>query len=177
MNRRLGVALLAGMAVLSANGEDTAFHKSTIYDSRGKILKVDLSFASGERIIRVVQRDKKKSIVAQIPFDAIEKVSYGHSKRHRVKEGRQTMAATVPCVGLECVIVAPADVVIGAIGGAQMATTSKDHWLYIGYTDIRGSKELVLQLDKSEYKAVLSAAKDHTGKDVEILPEGADALK
>jgi hypothetical protein len=70
------------------------------------------------------------------------------------------------------VIVAPVDVAIWAVGGAQMATTSKEHWLYIGYTDLRGSKELVLQLDKSEYKAILSAAKDQTGKDIEILPEG-----
>src|SRR5438876_452913 len=103
MNRPLGFVLLATMTILSANCQDIVFHKSKITGEGAKKRKkqrsVDLIFASGERTIRVVQRDKKKSVIVQIPFDALEKVSYGYSKHHRIRDGFQTIQESCPAGG------------------------------------------------------------------------------
>ena len=102
----------------------------------------------------------KKSVFAQIPFEAIENVTYGYSKNHRWEEGSQVMIFPVPN---------PISVIIG---GLVMLSKEKKHWLYVDYNDPAGvSTELVLRLDKSEYQRVLAAVKAQTGKDVEMLPE------
>jgi len=87
-----------------------------------------------------------------IPYGSIEKLSYEQASRHRVKEGAIVMIAS-----------------LGA-GGVVMLTKSKSHWLYVDYKDSSGSgKNLILKLDKSEYKSVLSALHEQTGKEVETL--------
>jgi hypothetical protein len=170
MNRYVGIALLVGMAAASVVGEDAVFHKSTIFDSHGKERKVDLVFLSENK--GMVVREKT-TIVANIPFGVIDKVAYGYSKRHRVSEGAQVAAAPtlIPCVGLECLVVAPVEAVVILTGVGLMLTKEKKHWLYVNYKDAGASKQLVLKLDKSEYQKVIAATKAQTGKDVEILPE------
>jgi hypothetical protein len=47
-----------------------------------------------------------------------------------------------------------------------MLTKSKSHFLTVEYHEGTASKELVLRLDKSEYRDILATAKEQTGKDV-----------
>ena len=151
MNRLLSLILFAGMTAGLAAGEDIVFRKSKILDSKEKERKVDLVFLETDRAIVVRQ---KKSVLAQIPFDAIEKVEYGTSKHHRIDEGFPTH----PILLIPGVIV--------------MLTKGTKHWLYIDYKDPEGvGAELVLRLDKSEFQKILVTVKSQTGRDVELLPE------
>lgn len=158
MNRYVRIALLAGMAAALAAGEDVVFHKSQIFDSHGKEHKVDLVFL-GDNSAMVVR--EKTTIVANIPFSVIDKVAYGYSKRRRLTEGAAVML-------YPNVLLIPVDLLVGS---ALMFTKEKKHWLYVDYKDTAASKQLVLELDKSEYQKVIAATKTQTAIDVEILPE------
>lgn len=164
MNRYVHFTLLVGIAAATAAGEDVVFHKSTIFDSHGKEHKVDLLFMSENKAM--VEREKT-TIIAYVPFGAIDKVAYGYSKRHRVKEGAQIMEPR--CADpLSCGVMIPAGLLFGS---GVMLSKEKKHWLYVDYKDAGGPKQSVLRLDRSEYQNVIAAIKAQTGKDVEMLPE------
>src|SRR5579862_3626054 len=164
MNRYVHITLLAGMAASSAAGNDVVFHKSRTFDNHGKEHKVDLVFL-GDYKAMVVR--EKTTIIANIPFGAIDKVAYGYAKNHRIGEGGTIMSAGC-CPGLASIVTLPAGVLVG---GGVMLTKEKKHWLYVDYKDAGGAKESVLMLDKSEYQKVITAIRAQTGRDVEILPE------
>jgi hypothetical protein len=158
MTRRIGLstAFLVALAS-SATAEDVTFRKSKIADAKAKERKVDLIFEGDGKAIALRQN---KTAVAIVPDSAIDQLAYGYSKRHRVKEGGQVM--------LSGGILWPAALVSGSV---MMLTKTKSHWFYIDYTDVSGPRQLILRLDKSEYQKILEAAKAHTGKAVDILPE------
>lgn len=124
MHRYISIALLVGMAAATAAGEDVVFHKSTIFDSHGKEHKVDLMFM-GENKAMVVR--EKITIVANIPFGAIDKVAYSYSQRHRVKEGAEVIGDaakdSVTPLGL---VTLPVGLLFGS---GAMLTKEKKHWL------------------------------------------------
>jgi hypothetical protein len=62
-----------------------------------------------------------------------------------VKEGAQTMIGGLNGIG--SIVTLPVAVVAGAV---LMVTKAKSHWFYIDYTDVSGSHEMILRLDKSE---------------------------
>ena len=166
MNLYVRITLLTCMAAASAAGDDVVFHKSAIFDSHGKEHKVDLLFM-GENSAMVVR--EKTTIVANIPFAAIDKVSYGYSKRHRIREGAEVATIRpLACGGLDCVVTTPASILFGS---GVMLTKEKKHWLYVDYKDAGVPKQAVLKLDNSEYQKVIAATKTQTGRDVEMLPE------
>lgn len=165
MNRCMRLVLWAAMAAASAAGADVVFHKSKVFDSHGKDNKVDLVFLSDKRAM-VVRRNV--SSLTEIPYDAIDKVAYGYSQRHRVKEGAGVIIDSCGAALPLSIITCPAGV---AGGPVVMLTKSKNHWLYVDYKDAFGSRQLVLMLDKSEYQTIISTTKAQTGKDVEALPE------
>ena len=110
---------------------------------------------------------QNQTLLTYIPYTAIDNLAYGYSMRHRLKEGSELMSAG-GCGGVPCFALIPIDV---AARAGVIATSSKSHWLQVEYTDERGPKQLALKLDKSEYEAIVSAAKSETGRDVEALLE------
>jgi hypothetical protein len=54
-------------------------------------------------------------------------------------------------------------------GAIVMLTKSKSHWLYIDFHEQNTSKNIVLRMDKNDYKQIIDAVKTHTGKEVEYL--------
>jgi hypothetical protein len=91
MSQYLALIFLVLLAATSVAGEDAVFHKSRIFDRRGKERRVDLVF-SGQNSALVVR--EKTTVVVKIPFGTIEKVTYtplhtcegrwtGHAERRR----------------------------------------------------------------------------------------------
>ncbi len=164
--------LIAACSVAApAAGKDAVFHHSKIFDSKGKERRVDLIFAS-DRKVMIVRQNRSKSAPTEIPFDAIGKVAYGSSKHRRVKEGRQVMASGIH--GGPLAYAGPLPLVTTAasilFGGVLMTTTTKSHWLHVDYQDRAEEKQLVLRLDGSEYKRIISTIAAQTGRNVEMLP-------
>jgi len=150
-------AVFAITLTASAGAQDVTFGKSKIADAEGKEHNVDLTFEASRKTIVLRQN---KAPIAFVPYSALDQLAYGYSKRHRVKEGGQIM--------LSGGILWPAAVVTGSV---VMLVKTKSHWFYIDYTDVSGSREVILRLDKSEYQKVLDTAKALTGKGVDMLPE------
>jgi len=143
----LAVVLILG-AVSVALGDDVEFRDVKLADARGKQADASLIFSDANKTItvRVADRD-----FVTIPYDKIDKFSYEYSKKHRITEGAIVMIAS-----------------LGA-GAVVMLTKSKSHWLYIYYHQAVDPSNLVLRMDKKNYKKILDAAKAHTGKQVEFL--------
>jgi hypothetical protein len=145
---RFLTALSLLIAVTSfAAAEDVVFHRTQVVDGKNHEAKAELVFSPTARIlsVRVVDR-----VVAEVPYDHIDKISYEYSKHHRVKQGAIIMAAS-----------------LGA-GSIVMLTKSKSHWLYVDYKDNGAPKTLVVRMDKKEYKDILTTAREQTGKEVAV---------
>jgi hypothetical protein len=141
----------------SAYGAEVAFRKTKMVDHKEKEVKVELVFDPDTKVLMV---RGPESVVAEIPYDAIDKVSYELSKHRRVKQGALIMAAS-----------------LGA-GAVVMMTKAKKHWLYVDHHKDGHPQTLTLQLDKKEYEEALAAAEAQTGKTVErLLPEKAEKEK
>ena len=112
-----------------------------------------------KRSARLIFSDNNKNLVVQvadrntvtIPYEQLDKFSCEYTKKHRVTQGAIVMVAS-----------------LGA-GAIVMLTKSKSHWLYIDYREQNAGKSIVLRMDKSEYKRILDAVKEHTGKEVAYL--------
>jgi len=164
MTPRAGLITAIAVALTASTpAKDIGFYKSKIPGTGGKEGKVDLVFQGDAKVIAVSQYGNS---IALVPYSAIEKLGYSYSKRHRVKEGVQAMIGGVNGIG--SIVTFPLGVVAGSV---LMVTKSKSHWFYIDYTDVSGSHEVILRLDKSEYQKILDTAKALTGKDVDMLPE------
>jgi hypothetical protein len=170
MNRIGSVLLAACLLAGSAAGEDVLFHKSRILDRRGREHKVDLVFMEGSKALAVRE---SAGVVTTIPYDAISKVTYSHTSRHRVKEGGQGLGSIQPCIDvLGCALIGPLDAAVLLASGGTMLTKEKRRWLDIDYQDPSGKAEATaVRLDKSEYDKILATMKALTGKDVEVIPE------
>jgi hypothetical protein len=122
-------------------------------DHKDKEVKVDLVFNPESRMVLV---RGSEAMVAEIPYDAIDKVSYEFSKHRRVKQGALIMVAS-----------------LGA-GAVVMLTKSKKHWLYVDHHKDGHPQTLTLKLDKKEYENALVVAEAQTGKRVERLVPGQE---
>jgi hypothetical protein len=151
--RRLLILVLAFVWTLPA--EDVAFQKVRMLVpewKKGRLVErqVDLVFTDGGGV-RVL---RKGAEIKSVPAANIDKISYDFAKRHRVAEGAIVMAAS-----------------LGA-GAVTMLTKTTSHWLAVEYHEANEPKLLTLRLDKSDYRAVISAAEARTGKKVEIATQG-----
>ncbi len=135
---------------------DTTFHGVKVTDAKGKQTNATLTFSDNSKklVVRVADQDFEA-----IPYDQLDKVSYEYTKKHRVAQGAMVMVAS-----------------LGA-GAIVMMTKSKSHWLYIDFHEQNVSKNLVLRMDKNQYKPVCEAVKIHTGKEVEFPKDGGDHAK
>lgn len=162
MNRVLSLAAtsLAKPAVCVAliitlvrvgHAEGTTFSKIK-YSSLKQPKEVDVILSITDSKILIKAKGKKGSgIDMEIPYSSIEAMSYELAARHRVAEGAAVMALS-----------------LGA-GAILMATKTKSHWLDIQYHEGDAKQLTVLQLDKSEYKAVIAALEAKTGKHIAVL--------
>jgi hypothetical protein len=54
------------------------------------------------------------------------------------------------------------------VGAVTMLTKTTSHWLAVEYHEANDPKLLLLRLDKTDYRAVISASEARTGKKVEM---------
>ena len=147
MNKLISLSFFVIVATGLSHAQ--SFHRTRMIDATGHEIPVDLEFDKRTQSLSV---KTLKAVVAEVPYGNIDKVSYEQASRHRVKEGAIVMIAS-----------------FGA-GGVVMLTKSKSHWLYVDYTPSGATaKQLIVKLDKTEYREVLNAAKEQTGRDVETL--------
>jgi len=147
MNQTFVVATVLVLAI--GVGQAQSFRKTRMVDGRGRELPVELIFDKERQILTV---KGLSASIAEVPYASIGTLSYEQASRRRVKEGAIVMLAS-----------------FGA-GGVVMLTKSKNHWLYIDYKDANDkTNNVTLKLDKSEYRLILNAAEEQTGKQVETL--------
>jgi hypothetical protein len=147
----------AMLAVLLSNAAQAAnvlaFHESRIVDRKQRQVHADLIFNHDTQSIVLRVAD---NTYAEVPYAAVDRLSYEFSRKHRVTEGAFVMVLWVPA------------------GVVVMLTKSKSHWLYVDYKQDGVPKQLVVRLHKKEYRNVLAAARTETGKEVaNILDAGA----
>ena len=137
-------------AVLSfAAAAEVTFTREKLADAKRQV-KCELTF-SGERNAVVVTVASRT--VAAIPYGQIRSFSYEYATHHRVKEGAIVMVAS-----------------LGA-GAIVMLTQSKTHWFTVNYVEGGATRELVLRLDKKDYRAVIDAARMKARREVRFVPE------
>lgn len=154
--RKIISALLTTLVVGSVSfAEETVFNVK-LPDVKGKQAEARLIFSDDNKnvAVRVADRD-----FVTVPYDQLDKFSYEYTKKHRVTQGAIVMVAS-----------------LGA-GAIVMLTKSKSHWLYIDYREQNAPKNVVLRMDKSDYKKIFEAIKTHTGKEVELLGDAKEKSK
>lgn len=140
----------------AGSAQDMAFRKTKVADAKGKQAPADLVFRQSKQCVEVSVAGHQ---IAEIPYSTIDKFSYEYTKQHRIKQGAVVMVAS-----------------LGA-GAVVMLTKSKSHFLTVEYRDGAAAKELVLRMDKSEYKTILDTVKAQTGKEVEFLADAGSKKK
>lgn len=141
--------LIVTLAISSLTfAEDANFRGVKLADAKGKQADATLSFndSAKDLVVRVADRD-----VVSVPYDQLDKFSYEYTKKHRITTGALVMVAS-----------------LGA-GAVVMMTKSKSHWLYVDYREQNVPKTMVLRMDKHDYKQIISAVPQHTGKEVQNL--------
>ena len=146
------IVLIATIAQRPAFGE--TFKKSKVIDNQGKEQPAEMEFDSEQKRLKVSAR---KTLLAEIPYAAIDKLEYEMAARRRVKEGAVVMIASL------------------GIGAVVMLTKSKNHWLYVNYKP--SDKQMTLKLDKGEYERILKVAAAQTGKTIVKLSPGTPQKK
>jgi hypothetical protein len=143
------LTLLLGIANISWS-EETVFGGIKLADGKGKQADARLIFSDANKnlVVRVADRD-----FVTIAYDQLDKFSYEYTKKHRITQGAIVMVAS-----------------LGA-GAIVMLTKSKSHWLYIDFHEQSTPKNIVLRMDKGQYKQIFEAVKAHTGKDVQFLED------
>jgi len=136
--------------------EETAFRGVKLADAKGKQAEASLIFSDNNKnvVVRAADHD-----VVTIPYEQIDKFSYEYTKKHRITEGAIVMVAS-----------------LGA-GAIVMLTKSKSHWLYIDFHEQGNPRNVVLRMDKNEYKKIFEAIQTHTGKQVEFIGEAGKSKK
>jgi len=137
-----------GVVASVATAADQAFQGTQMPDLKGKQIPVSLLFSENRRAIEASAGGR---LIAAVPYAAIDTISYEYTKRHRITQGAVIMVAS-----------------LGA-GAVVMLTQSKKHFLTIEFHDGTATKELVLRMDKSEYKDILTTAEVQTGKNVDFV--------
>jgi hypothetical protein len=145
MKQTMAVLLIVLSFVHASFAGDASFGGVKLADAKGKQTDARLTFNdSGKKlIVRVGDSD-----VLAAPYANLDKFSYEYTKKHRITQGAIVMIAS-----------------LGA-GTIVMLTKSKSHWLYIDYRDAGVAKQVVLRMDKGEYRKIMDAVKEHTGMEV-----------
>jgi hypothetical protein len=158
----LSIILLISLP--AAMAQEVTFSKAR-YSSvkQPKESDVDLSITASKIAIKSKNKSRSKgnpaeSVDMEIPFSAIDTMSYELASRHRVGEGALLMTAS-----------------LGA-GAILMATKTKSHWLAIESHEGEVKQVTVLRLDKSEYSRVISTLEDKTGRHIAVLDSKTSAL-
>jgi hypothetical protein len=159
---KIAVVLVVALASVADIGQAQTFHKTKMLNDNGKEVAVELCFdAEGHRLTV----KSHKSNVADVPYGAIDGLSYKQAAYHRAKHGAG--AVDIGCVDTPAVyLTCPASFGVVAV---LMLTKAKNHWFYVDYKQGGAAMKLTLQLGKSEYEQVLKTATEQTGKGVEIL--------
>ncbi|HYL64931.1 MAG TPA: hypothetical protein VE077_20135 [Candidatus Methylomirabilis sp.] len=140
----------------SAQAQEVTFHK-TRYSSVKQPKESDVALTvTGSKV--VIKGKKENGVSVDIPFSAIDAMSYEMAARHRVQEGAGVM------------LLSP------GVGAILMATKTKSHWLDIEYHEGDAVQEMILRLDKSEYENVLSTLEARTGKHIARLDSKSSPL-
>jgi hypothetical protein len=160
---KMAVVLVAVIASVADIGHTQTFHKTKMLNDKGKEVSVELCFdAESQRLTLKPQ----KSTVTDVPYGAIDRLSYKQAAYHRAKDGAGAVdiigCLDTPAVYLTC----PASFGVVAV---LMLTKGKNHWFYVDYKQGGATMKLSLQLGKSEYEQVLKTATEQTGKPVEVL--------
>jgi len=134
------------------SAEETAF-KVKLADPTGKQAEAQLIFSDDNKNI-AIHTAARDSVT--VPYDELDRFSYEYTKKHRITQGAVVMVAS-----------------LGA-GAIVMMTKSKSHWLYIDYHEQNAPKNVVLRMDKGNYKKIFDAVKSHTGKEVEFLGDAKE---
>jgi hypothetical protein len=145
----LAALLCFAMLTLAPAGlaQDITFSK-TRYSSVKEPKEADVMLTITDSKI-VVKAKEANGIDLEIPFSAIDSMSYEVAARHRVAEGAM----------------------IGSL--ALMTVKTKSHWLDIEYHEGDAKQLTTLRLDKSEYKSVISTLEAKTGKPIATLKSNA----
>jgi hypothetical protein len=151
--KRIVCMLLIGLVTVNVGigvvfAQETSFNVKLANANGSQPDDGKLIFSDTDKRMSVRVADRE---VATIPYDEVDKISYEYTKKHRITQGAIVMIASV-----------------GA-GAIVMLTKSKSHWLYLDYHDQGSPKTVVLRLDKKDYKAIIDAARTHTGKDVQMV--------
>src|SRR2546430_45247 len=113
MLNKTAVAVLAVLISNAAQGANTlAFHESKIVDRKQRQVHADLIFNHDLQSMVVRVGDNN---YAEVPYAAVDKLSYEFSKKHRVTTGAFVMVLWIPA------------------GAVVMLTKSKSHWMYVDY--------------------------------------------
>lgn len=128
--------------------DEAAFNGVKVADAKGKQADAKLLFSDANKDIVIQVADRN---FLTVPYDQVDKCSYEYTKKHRITQGAIVMVAS-----------------LGA-GAVVMMTSSKSHWLYIDYHEQNVPKEIVLRMDKKQYKKIVEAMNTHTGKEVQYV--------
>jgi hypothetical protein len=145
MKKMTLVLAYMGIAAGSAAAADQAFPKTQIPDAKGHQVSAALLFRDSQGMMQVSSAGQ---VLLEVPYSSIDRFSYEYTKKHRITQGAVVMVASV-----------------GA-GAVVMLTQSRKHFLTIEYHDGTVPKQLVLRMDKSEYRDILAAVEAQTGKNV-----------
>jgi hypothetical protein len=143
----LAVALiLANMPPASA--QDVTFTKSTYSTvQQPSEIEVNVSITDSKIVIQAKKPNKKGPTVdIEIPYSAIDTMSYELAALHRIQGAG-----------------------LGAAAPVIMSTKTQTHWLEIDYRDGDTKQTSVIHLDKSEYENLISTLEAKSGKPVTQL--------
>ncbi len=166
----MATVAVAAIASIVGGAQAQTFHSVKTLNAKGKEVDVYLRFDGQSKHLSVTLQKKKAfsivsgDLVADVPYAAITKLSYGRELRRRMGEGSNAMSSGCidnPAALLTC----PGTL---AAGLAVMFTKKTDHWLYVDYSQ-DGARILAFRLDKREYQQVLKTAREQTGKDVQAF--------
>ena len=138
--------ILAYMPLASA--QDVTFTKSTYSTlQQPSEIGVNVSITDSKIVIKAKKPNKKGPTVdIEIPYSAIDTISYELAALHRIQGAG-----------------------LGAVAPVIMSTKTQTHWLEIDYHDGDTKQTSVIHLDKSEYENLISALKAKSGKPVTQL--------
>jgi hypothetical protein len=131
-----------------ASAQDVTFTKSTYSTvQQSSEIDVNVSIKDSKIVIEAKKPNKKGPTVdIEIPYSAIDSMSYEEAALHRIQGAG-----------------------MGAITPVIMSTKTQTHWLEIDYHDGDTKQTTVIHLDKSEYKNLISTLEAKSGKPVTQL--------
>lgn len=152
----IAIAFCLLYPLFSTSQERVFFDKTKVLiedDGKQKEERVDFEFTDTDTL-RVTLR-KRDTLIAEIPFDAVTSLVYDDATRRRTREGA-AVAATASL----------------GVGAVLMFVKTTSHWLLVEYEKNGENQELLLRLDKNDYKDVIRTAESR----IRTVTEGSGEL-